>query len=347
MSPRKGIRADAGGKYRRRTATLIALFAFVLVASFFFGRYSVRLDNLLAAISAMFNGDTPPETADISVLFRIRLPRILAATLVGAALSTAGASYQGMFRNPMVSPDILGASTGAGFGAALGILLSFGYFAITLSAFLFGLGAVLLSYAVSRFSRLDSVLSLILAGVMISSLFTSCTSFLKLIADTEEQLPAITYWLMGSLASVKLADLPFAAVPIAVGLVPLLLLRWRINLLTVDEDEARSLGVNTGRMRLIVIVCATLMTAASVSISGMIGWVGLVIPHFCRLMFGFDYRRLLPVSVFMGAAFLILVDDISRIATTSEIPLGILTSFVGAPLFVYLILTGGESRRER
>jgi iron complex transport system permease protein len=334
-------------RYRRRLAALAGIFAFVFFASFFLGRYSVSFENLTGAISAILNAEPPLYTADISVLFRIRLPRIIAAVLVGAALSAAGASYQGMFRNPMVSPDILGASTGACFGAALGLLLSFGYFGIMLSAFLFGLSAVSLSYAVSRLSRLDDMLSLILAGVMVSSLFSACTSFIKLIADTDDQLPAITYWLMGSLASIRLADLPFAAVPILAGLIPLFLLRWRINLLTVGDDEAKSLGVNTGRMRLIVIVCATLVTAASVAVSGMIGWVGLVIPHFCRLMFGFDYRRLIPVSVLMGAAFLVVVDDISRIATTSEIPLGILTAFVGAPVFVYLLMTGGESRRER
>jgi iron complex transport system permease protein len=244
----------------------------------------------------------------------------------------------------MVSPDILGASSGAGFGAALGIWLSFGYLGVTLSAFLFGLGAVLLSYSVSSFSRLEGTLSLVLAGVMISSLFTACTSFIKLIADAQEQLPAITYWLMGSLASAKLEDLPFLAAPVVIGLVPLFLLRWRVNVLTTEDDEAQSLGINTGRLRLIVIVCATMMTAASVAVSGMIAWVGLVIPHFCRLMFGFDYRRLIPASVLMGAAFLVVVDNVARVATTSEIPLGILTSFIGAPVFVYLILTGGEAR---
>ena len=280
--------------------------------------------------------------AESAVVLNVRLPRILAASLIGAALSVAGVSYQGMFRNPMVSPDLLGASTGAGFGAALALFLSLSYFGVTLSAFCFGLAAVLLAYLISRKSRMDSTLSMVLAGMMISSLFTSGTSLIKLVADTENQLPAITYWLMGSLTSILGRDVRFAALPILLGLVPLLLLRWRINLLTLSEAEARSMGVDTRRLRLVVIFCATLMTAASVAISGMIGWVGLVIPHFCRILFGYDYRKLLPSCALLGAAFLILVDTIARTITTAEIPLGILTSFVGAPVFLYLILSGGE-----
>ena len=189
---------------------------------------------------------------------------------------------------------------------------------------------------------MDITLSMVLAGMMISSLFTSGTSLIKLLADTESQLPAITYWLMGSLTSVRGRDMRFAALPVLLGILPLLLLRWRINLLTLSEAEARSMGVDTRRLRLTVIFCATLMTAASVSISGMIGWVGLVIPHFCRMIFGYDYRRLLPASALLGGAFLMLVDDLARTIATSEIPLGILTSFVGAPVFLYLILSGGH-----
>lgn len=189
---------------------------------------------------------------------------------------------------------------------------------------------------------MDITLSMVLAGMMISSLFTSGTSLIKLLADTESQLPAITYWLMGSLTSVRGRDVRFAALPVLLGILPLLLLRWRINLLTLSETEARSMGVDTRRLRLTVIFCATLMTAASVSISGMIGWVGLVIPHFCRMIFGYDYRRLLPASALLGGAFLMLVDDLARTIATSEIPLGILTSFVGAPVFLYLILSGGH-----
>ncbi len=330
------------GRYALRFLILIILFVLVFFGSFVLGRYSVSVSELFSILSRgpfLHSGDIQD-----AVVWNIRMPRILCAMLVGAALSTAGASYQGMFRNPMVSPDLLGASTGAGFGAAMAILLSLGYVGIMVCAFSFGLLAVFLAYLVSRMSRLESTLSMVLSGVMISSLFSACTSFVKLVADTEDQLPAITYWLMGSLTSVKNVDAIFAFVPIIIGLIPILLLRWRINLLTVSEAEARAMGLNTERLRLIVIICATLITSASVAVSGMIGWVGLVIPHFCRLIYGYDYRRLVPASILMGATFLMIVDDVSRCITTSEIPLGILTSFIGAPVFIYLILTGGEDR---
>lgn len=351
---------SAAGRERLRFTLLLAGFVLVFLVSFAVGRYSVApgktccilLDALLRRAGELANrlpfvdaewGLAPFWTsAEAAVVLNVRLPRILAAALIGAALSVAGVSYQGMFRNPMVSPDLLGASTGAGFGAALALLLSMNYFAVTLSAFLFGLAAVMLAYLISRRSRMDITLSMVLAGMMISSLFTSGTSLIKLLADTESQLPAITYWLMGSLTSVRGRDVRFAALPVLLGILPLLLLRWRINLLTLSEAEARSMGVDTRRLRLTVIFCATLMTAASVSISGMIGWVGLVIPHFCRMIFGYDYRRLLPASALLGGAFLMLVDNLARTIATSEIPLGILTSFVGAPVFLYLILSGGH-----
>ena len=269
---------------------------------------------------------------------------LLPGCLVGAALAVSGAAYQGMFRNPMVSPDILGASTGAGFGAAVAILLGAGYFGISAAAFCCGLLAVAAAWLVSRLSKADQAVALILAGMMISSLFSAGTSFVKLVADTQQQLPAITYWLMGSLSSIKDKDVVFLAIPVALGMIPLFFLRWRMNLLTVGEEEAQSMGVNTRRLRGAVIVCATLLTSASVAVSGMIGWVGLVIPHFCRMLFGYDYRRLIPAGALFGAAFLLAVDDIARLVTTGELPLGILTAFVGAPLFLYLIATGGGRR---
>ena len=231
--------------------------------------------------------------------------------------------------------------SGAGFGAALAILLGASYFGISASSFCFGLAAVFVAYLISRVSRTNPTTAMILAGMMISSLFSAGTSFIKLVADTDQKLPAITYWLLGSLTSIKQRDLLFLSIPFAVGMLPLLLLRWRLNLLTVGEDEARAMGVNTTLLRLIVVICATLLTAASVSVSGMIGWVGLIIPHICRMLFGYDYRRLIPASAMLGAAFLLVVDDAARLVTTNEIPLGILTAFIGAPLFLYLILSGG------
>ncbi len=331
--------------FKLRLIILIAVFVVVFFGSFMLGRYHIMPGELIKILlSRIFDiQQTWPDSA-VNVVFQIRLPRVLAAAMIGAALSLAGVSYQGMFQNPMVSPDILGASSGAGFGAALAILLGFSYMGISAAAFFFGLAAVLLAYVVSRASRINATLAMILAGMMIGSLFSSGTSFVKLVADTEQTLPAITYWLMGSLVSIKPDDVAFALAPMLIGAIPLFLLKWRMNLLTVGEEEAQSMGINTRALRLIVIVCATLLTAASVAISGMIGWVGLVIPHFCRMIFGYDYRRIIPASALFGATFLMVVDNIARLATTGEIPLGILTSFVGAPIFVYLILKGGVSR---
>jgi iron complex transport system permease protein len=335
----------ADKRYARRFAVLGAVFLAVLLGSLLLGRYALSPGQLLHMLWTKVTGgaaDWP--LSDDKVVFAVRLPRVAAAALVGAALAVSGAAYQGMFRNPMVSPDILGASTGAGFGAAVAILLGAGYFGISAAAFCCGLLAVAAAWLVSRLSRTNQTVALILAGMMISSLFSAGTSFVKLVADTQQQLPAITYWLMGSLSSVKDTDVLFLSIPVTLGVVPLLALRWRMNLLTLGEEEAQSMGVNTRRLRGTVIVCATLLTSASVAVSGMIGWVGLVIPHFCRMLFGYDYRRLIPAGALFGASFLLIVDDIARLVTTGELPLGILTAFVGAPLFVYLIVTGGGRR---
>lgn len=335
----------ADKRYARRFAVLGAVFLEVLLGSLLVGRYALSPGQLVQMLWTRITGgaaDWP--ISDDKVVFAVRLPRVAAAALVGAALAVSGAAYQGMFRNPMVSPDILGASTGAGFGAAVAILLGAGYFGISAAAFCCGLLAVAAAWLVSRLSKADQAVSLILAGMMISSLFSAGTSFVKLVADTQQQLPAITYWLMGSLSSIKDKDVVFLAIPVALGMIPLFFLRWRMNLLTVGEEEAQSMGVNTRRLRGAVIVCATLLTSASVAVSGMIGWVGLVIPHFCRMLFGYDYRRLIPAGALFGAAFLLAVDDIARLVTTGELPLGILTAFVGAPLFLYLIATGGGRR---
>ena len=346
----------ADKRYARRFAVLGAVFLAVLLGSLLVGRYALSPGQLVHMLWTRITGgaaDWP--ISDDKVVFAVRLPRVAAAALAGAALAVSGAAYQGMFRNPMVSPDILGASTGAGFGAAVAILLGAGYFGISAAAFCCGLLAVAAAWLVSRLSRTNQTVALILAGMMISSLFSAGTSFVKLVADTQQQLPAITYWLMGSLSSIKDKDVVFLAIPVALGMIPLFFLRWRMNLLTVGEEEAQSMGVNTRRLRGAVIVCATLLTSASaailshnhpsgVALPGMIGWVGLVIPHFCRMLFGYDYRRLIPAGALFGAAFLLAVDDIARLVTTGELPLGILTAFVGAPLFLYLIATGGGRR---
>lgn len=277
-----------------------------------------------------------------NAVINVRLPRILMACMVGCSLSAAGATFQGVFRNPMASPDILGASNGAAFGAALAILLGLSTRMITAFAFLGALLTVVLVFLIARWAPGMRTVNLILAGIMIGSLFSAGTSYLKLVADPSDQLPAITYWLMGSLSGVRLETLPTAAIPMAVGLLPLLLLRWRLNLLSLGESEARALGVNTDLLRAVLILCATLITAASIAVSGVIGWVGLVIPHLSRKLIGSDHRGLLPCSMLLGGAFLLLADGVSRNLLATEIPLGILTAVIGAPFFIFLLL-----RREK
>lgn len=315
-------------------AALLALF----LLSFWLGRYDVPPSDVIRILlSRIFPMDASWTEQMEAAVLNIRLPRILLACMVGCSLATAGTAYQSVFRNPMAAPDILGASSGACFGAALAILLGFSRSGITALAFVSSLLSVALVYAIARRTKGNRVTSLLLAGVMIGSLFSACTSYVKLVADPSNQLPAITYWLMGSLSGTRMNVVAFAAAPMFIGLAPLLILRWRINLLTLGEEEARSMGVNTNRLRLVVILCATVLTAASVSVSGMIGWVGLVIPHLSRKLVGSDCRRLLPASMLLGAIFLLLVDNVSRNLLAVEIPIGILTAFIGAPFFIYLM----------
>ncbi len=282
------------------------------------------------------------DTIPNHVVMTIRLPRITAAILVGASLSLAGGAFQGLFRNPLVSPDILGVSAGAGFGAALAILLSGDKFMIQAFAFCFALIAVTIVYSVSKVVKGNRTLSLVLAGLAISSLFSASLSLMEYIADPTDQLPTIIYWLMGSLASLTTSDVLVAAIPLVTGAVILLLMRWRFNVLAMGEEEAQALGVNVGQMRIIIVICCTLMSASAVCLSGIIGWVGLVIPHISRLLVGPDHKRLLPVCLLLGACYLLLIDDIARTASSLEIPLGILTAMIGAPFFLYMLSRRGK-----
>ena len=336
---------------RKRTANLILLGLGILVIalailSFLVGRYPISPDKVVAMLADRVIPIDPFWTdQEETIFFNVRLPRVVMAMLVGCCLSSAGAAYQGTFQNPLVSPDILGASQGAAFGAAVAILLGFASFGISAMAFVFAIITVLLVIAVAQAARGNQVLTVVLAGVMVSSLFSAGVSFTKLIADPADQLPAITYWLMGSLTSAKPSDVYMAFPPMFVGLVVLFILRWKINILTMGDDEASTMGVNTKLLRMVIILAATLVTAASVAVTGMIGWVGLVIPHLSRMLIGSDYRKLMPASMMMGASFLLLVDDVSRLATTAEIPIGILTAFIGAPFFLYLITREGRKRK--
>ena len=314
-----------------------------IIGSVTLGRYPIGLKELGGILLSRIRPVEPFWTkTQESLLLQHRLPRILLACLVGGCLSSAGAAYQGVFQNPMAAPDILGASSGAAFGAALAILLRLSGSWIMVLAFFGSIVTVLLVMFVAGRAKGKRVLGLILAGIMVSSLISSGTSLIKLVADPEDQLPAITYWLMGSLNGTSPADVWFALLPMAVGFLSLYVLRWRINLLTLGDEEARTIGVNARRLRAIVILSATLITAAAVSVSGVIGWVGLVIPHLTRRMVGNNYRHLLPASTLFGALFLLLVDNLSRMLFATEIPIGILTSFIGAPFFLYLITREGE-----
>ena len=334
------------GVSRRKNLPIVILalaLPVLILLSVAMGRYSVPVGEVVRILLAKVFPIQDTWTAQMAAaVWNIRLPRVLLASLVGCALSAAGTAYQTVFRNPMAAPDILGASSGACFGAALAILLGLPRFGIAVLAFGMGLISVGLVWTVGKRTHGSRIVNLLLAGIMVGSLFSAGTSYIKLVADPSDQLPAITYWMMGSLNGVQMKDVGFAVLPMLVGLVPLVLLRWRLNLLTVGEEEARSMGVNVACLRLITVLCATILTAAGVAVSGMIGWVGLVIPHLSRKLVGGDCRRLLPCSMLLGAAFLLTVDDVSRNLLATEIPIGILTALIGAPFFLYLM-----TRKER
>ncbi|MBR0173533.1 MAG: iron ABC transporter permease [Lachnospiraceae bacterium] len=321
---------------------MIVFCALVLLflCSFAYGRYPVPLPDVIRILgNRVFHlpftvvSDRNMEIAVINV----RLPRILLACMVGSSLSLAGCAYQSVFQNPMAAPDILGASSGAGFGAALAILLGLSSHRVTLFAFCFSILSLFLVYLIGSHVRANRTVGLLLAGIMIGSLFSAGLSYLKLVADPNNQLPVITYWLMGSLSGATHGDVWFAVLPMLLGTSVLLVLRWRVNLLTLHPDEARAMGVHTEYLRLLVIGAATLLTATSVASAGMIGWVGLVIPNLCRKLIGNDNRYLFIASALFGASFLLLVDDVSRNLLATEIPIGILTAFIGAPFFLYLM----------
>jgi iron complex transport system permease protein len=323
---------------RRRSMIVIAglgvLLVSVLILSMALGRYGVSFGDMLQTLK----GDDADGTS-FNVLFYLRGPRVLASAAIGAMLACAGCAYQGLFRNPLVSPDLLGASAGACFGAALGILLGLGGIGMQVLAFISGIVAVAAAYLLShKLSKaVNEVLVLVLCGMVVQNLFVAFTSAVKFMADPNSQLPEITFWLMGGLSNVRENDLLWLAVPLVVGCGGLFAMRWKLNVMSCGDEEALSLGVDVRRTRLVVVACATLATASAVSIAGMVGWVGLIIPHLARFLVGSDNRYLVPASFLLGGSFLVLVDDVCRSIYTTEIPLSILTAIIGAPLFVYLI----------
>ncbi len=324
-------------------ATLLLLAGIML--AFSVGRFPVSLADLgLALWSRLVGQPSGLAPAAEAVIFNIRGPRVIAAILCGAALAVAGAAFQGLFRNPLVSPDILGASSGAALGAVIGIYFSLGIFGIQSLAFAGGLLAVALVYLIGSAVRSgDAVLVLVLTGVVIGSLLGAGVGLMKYLADPYNQLPAMTFWLLGSLSGTDRSDLLPLFGPVLAGTLVLFALRWRMNVMSLPEEEARSLGLATGRLRIAIVAAATLVTAASVAAAGVIGWVGLIVPHLARFIVGPDFGRLIPTAAIMGGGYLLLIDTLARSAAQVEIPLGILTAVIGTPFFIWLLVNARKS----
>ena len=326
-----------------RKKTIVTLILIILPIIFFFGticvgRYYVSFTDILLAFWQGITGQSSslsPETT--AVILQIRLPRAVLGALVGAALSASGAAFQGLFRNPLVSSGILGVSAGAGFGAALAIVLFNNIFLTPLFAFFFGILAVVLSYFAGRIDNTAPTITLVLGGTIIQSIFSALISLLKYLADTATQLPAITFWLMGSLASTKTADVLLAFIPMILGMTGLLVMRYRLNVLSMGDREAKTLGINVMANKWFIISFATLATAGAVCVSGIVGWIGLIIPHVGRMLVGNDNKWVVPASMSLGACFVIFCDTLCRTITGGEIPLGIITALIGGPFFIYLL----------
>jgi iron complex transport system permease protein len=329
------MRQSLGGGLAVASLILIAGIAI----AFAIGRYPVSLVELGRVLLAKITGEPSGLSPAVeTVVWQIRGPRVVAAVLVGAGLSVAGAAFQGLFRNPLVSPDILGASSGAALGAVLGIYFSLGVFGIQGLAFIGGLAAVIAVYGIGSALRGgDTILVLVLTGVVVGSLLGAGIGLIKYLADPYNQLPAITFWLLGSLSATSPSDLLPLLGPVLAGTFVLLALRWRMNAMSLPEEEARALGIPTGLLRAAVVAAATLATAASVSAAGIIGWVGLVVPHLARFLVGPSFPRLLPTTAILGGGYLLLIDTLARTMAVVEVPLGILTAVIGTPFFIALL----------
>ena len=326
-----------GSKVSLKVKLLILL---AVVAAFFFsfmmGKYAMTPVEVCQTFWAHFFDPANVDPKMDRVLFRIRLPRVGVVMLVGAALAVAGASYQGMFKNPLTSPDLLGASAGASLGACLALLWGLAGEYVQLFAFLGGMLAVGMAVWLNRQVDYDPTLGLVLAGILVSTLFQSGMSMVKFLADADDKLPTITFWLMGSFANVNAGDFLVSLLPMLIGFVILMSQSWKLNVLSFGDEEARAMGVKTRSTRLLVIFASTLITSASVAVAGIVGWIGLVIPHLARAIVGPNYKVLLPCSMVVGAVYLLLVDNIARLAMTVEVPIGILTAILGVPFFVVI-----------
>ena len=319
---------------------LIFLPIILFFASFLLGRYPIAPFDVINTLLCPIFPQCEVSPTITTIVFEIRLPRILGAFVVGSSLAMAGVAFQSIFKNPLVSSDLLGVSNGAGFGAALAILISGVGVVTQIFAFIFGIISVSITYMLSKAYKSGGILVLVLSGVAISAFFSALVSAIKFVADPNDKLPEIVYWLMGSLASVTVDKLIMILVPVALGMIILFALRWNMNLLAMGDEEAQSLGINPSRVRLLIIIGCTLLTSAAVSISGIIGWIGLVIPHMARMVVGSDNRILIPASLSLGASFLLLIDNISRALISIKIPIGVLTAIIGVPIFLYLLKRG-------
>lgn len=308
-----------------------------IIISMTIGRYSVSLKEVILSLGQAFGFVQDAVSSEAyTVVIHLRIPRAVAAAFVGAGLATSGAAYQGVFKNPLVNSGLLGVSNGAAFGAALAIIFFGGALSTNISAFIFGIIAMGLSYWIAKIYKTVPTIMLILGGTIVSSIFSALLTMLKSIADTANELPAIVYWTMGSVASVQYKDF-WALIPVISGILIILIFSYEINVISIGEKEARTMGINVKRSKTLIITAATLSTAGAVCLSGVVGWVGLVIPHIGRMIAGNDNRKLIPLSMSIGAVFMVIIDTVSRSLSTSEIPLSVLTSLIGAPFFIYLL----------
>ncbi len=301
------------------------------------GRMSIGVGEVLTSIGGRLTGTAAASAQIEMVLWKIRFPRILLALLVGAGLSVSGAAFQSLFSNPLASPDTLGVASGASFGAALGLLLELPQIGVQICALVFGMMAMALTVLTGLTRKQRAFSSVVLAGIMIGSLFSAMLSFVKFTADTETKLPAITYFLMGNLSAANYRSLAVGAPMIICCVLMLFLLRWRMNLLMLTEEEARVFGVNLKALRAVTIVCASAAASSCIAMCGQVGWVGLIIPHMARMLFGSNHMSIIPASIFIGSAYLTVVDTAARSISAAELPISILTALVGAPFFILLM----------
>ena len=306
------------------------------------GRYSMSVSETVTTLFSRFTNAKVDNTA-YTVIFNVRLPRIILAAVVGAGLSCAGAAFQGLFSNPLATPDTLGVASGASFGAVLAMLIGGNMIGIQGMALIFGLISCLITFLIGRSSRRGSIVMIVLAGLVVSSVFEALVSLMKYVADPQDELPVITYWLMGSMSRANYKNLVMGIPFIVIGIIIIFALRWRLNILSFNEDEARSLGVNVKILRVAFILASSMITASCVSMCGLVGWVGLLVPHISRMMRGNNNCKVIPVSISLGAFFMIVMDTFARSATASEIPISILTAIIGAPVFIVLLKKTGGS----